>query len=771
MIVQLKENMVGRSGAGKSQSSSVSRMPDDSSECACVEPYPEGIHVPVRCGTSRSGAPKKDSGMDGVDRAVLDKNNGHGSDMVALRMIGKVNKEYMVMNVLKNMHIKEISKLVAEKIGVKEEEILISSVEGMGLRPKQTAGEVVVEHGEELRVVKRDKVGVDNMEVSSEPRQKKKKRPHVELYNTHRFDINLGFESPVELLQTCKSDTITADVPRHLTIRDKGEVKFSKHPRRMLMVAITKYLEIEKEEMMPIISVWSDEKGTEVNIETKSDAHSTKLLGAESIYGVGIVVTPHKFRNLSRAKVWDNEGLFSNISEEDLTKGLAGHAVVGVKRQEYVDKTTKMKTPGKSYLISFNKRVPPSALKFPQVGVQMKTELFVPRPAQCFHCQRFGHYQDNCNRIDEGKVCYRCSEVHEIIRDVKCEKEAKCVNCFGNHPVSFAGCPAYRQEYNIKKIAVEKRIAPREVLRKMKEDGQYVDYARTLAQAVNERQSDVSNKDRPQGVEESVQQIKEMVLALTMGQGLGNQLKEAELTGAQKENAELISHNRRLQEEVVELASLRAEMEEMRTEMKNLRKATAEEHQKLVIEQRGELDKVKEQLQLVREENSKLKEGKETKDVDTVEMEDDLVKANKKVMDLEEQLRSKNAELAHAKTRIDKTTPPKKSDLEKEIVRLKKGIKDASSATQKKVNELTHDLTSAKLQFKEDHDGEIAAKDEVIGKLNDELNRLRRNTEGNYREQDSRHGRSRSAQRGICDISIPPPTSTTSDAWNGSFTQ
>ena len=59
--------------------------------------------------------------------------------------------------------------------------------------------------------------------------------------------------------------------------------------------------------------------------------------------------------------------------------------------------------------------------------------------AQCKKCQQFGHTKTYCARIPK---CARCAETH-LTKD--CNKDGRsapiCVNCKGNHPASYRGCP------------------------------------------------------------------------------------------------------------------------------------------------------------------------------------------------------------------------------------------------------------------------------------------------------------------------------------------
>jgi len=61
---------------------------------------------------------------------------------------------------------------------------------------------------------------------------------------------------------------------------------------------------------------------------------------------------------------------------------------------------------------------------------------------QFFNCQYFGHSSNFC-----GRQCVKCDQQHA---SKDCTKSAssppKCVNCGGDHPANFTGCPQYLQQ-------------------------------------------------------------------------------------------------------------------------------------------------------------------------------------------------------------------------------------------------------------------------------------------------------------------------------------
>ena len=397
------------------------------------------------------------------------------------------------------------------------------------------------------------------------------------LYSQHRFTTDLGFGTMRDMLEITHDDEqIEEDTPRHLIIKDKGDTKFSRHPKRMMIMALKKFLEIQDDKLMPLVNIWTGAGGVEVNVEVKCDVHAEKLLATRSIFGVEVSVEAHRFRNCSRARVWDNEGFFAAFTDEELVDILRNRAVVGVQREEYMDKKNNMKVKGKRYRLTFNKRVPPTVLRFPGAGIRMETELYIPPPMQCFHCQQLGHSETNCKNKSVGKVCFTCGVAHDGEIGKKCKAhEAYCVNCRGKHSSSSRDCPAYQQEARIKRIATERREAPRDIVLQMKSVGEYIDYKtrKTTAHKVQAVQNEIDQRLKP--IEGALQDITGMVThllqvglkrpAYTEQEGVGMVVDEPSPA-----EQSLMEENKRLREQIKAQESLSTEVDRLREEVRRL---------------------------------------------------------------------------------------------------------------------------------------------------------------------------------------------------------
>ena len=277
-----------------------------------------------------------------------------------------------------------------------------------------------------------------------------------------------------------------------------------------------------------------------------------------------------------------------------------GHkAVVNVQREEYFDQATKQKLPGRSYKVTFDKRVRPKLLQFPGFGVEYVTELHVPKPTMCYHCQEIGHYEDRCPESARPKVCYRCGERHSTER---CERAARCVNCKGPHPASYKGCPAYKQEEIIKKKAVEDRVTPWEVVKNMKATGLYVNYKNTTAQQV--RATINSQKERDDEVQKELKEIKQMILNQAQirdeneeARGDREESDEdhvAEIETLREDNAKLTSENKRL-------ANIEKENLKLTNDISSIREELAQLRQERETASNTEVSQLRQELKQLRE--------------------------------------------------------------------------------------------------------------------------------------------------------------------------
>lgn len=72
-----------------------------------------------------------------------------------------------------------------------------------------------------------------------------------------------------------------------------------------------------------------------------------------------------------------------------------------------------------------------------RIGYEMfHAEAWIPRPMQCYKCQRYGHSASVCRSKPR---CINCGNDHP--REDRCQNPTKCANCQGNHLASHKKCP------------------------------------------------------------------------------------------------------------------------------------------------------------------------------------------------------------------------------------------------------------------------------------------------------------------------------------------
>ena len=545
--------------------------------------------------------------------------HGNGLERITDQSIGnqlsyaKFNIEYgkdtKVIEIDIHTRINELIKKAAEVFLVDKKQVLLTTNDAEALSCQRIVRDVIERHGKALKLIRRDAVGagengmvVDNRSGNTGRRNQRRK---IDLYPKHKFDIDLGFSTDKELYERLMvGGDIEKDTPRHITIVDVGgEKKFSKHSKQIIKVVLQRYLGIQSDNLglIPKVSIWNGGQQVEVNVEVKTDAHAHALLHTTEIFGVPVNIRPHKFRNHTVTKVWDSEGIFATFSDDELAKVMEHKAVVKVQREEYFDQVTQTKLPGRSYKVTFEKRKRPQLLQFPGFGVEYVTDLHVPKPTMCYHCQQIGHYEDRCPEAEKSKVCYRCGERHST--EIPCERAARCVNCKGSHPASYKGCPAYKQEEIIKKKAVEDRVTPWEIIKSMKATGLYVNYKNTTAQQV--RATINSQKERDDEVQKELKEIKQMILNQVMIRDENEETGDnmTELESLRRENVKLKTENERLVNIEQENRMLKEDIRSIREDLAQMRKEKEPIENSEVSQLRQELKQMKDNYEALLQAN------------------------------------------------------------------------------------------------------------------------------------------------------------------------
>ena len=561
-------------------------------------------------------------------------------------------------------------------------------------------------------------------------------------------------------------------IPRHLVIDSEQPGRFKDYPKHNLALIIKKFLGIGEKEVdeVPEIFLWTRiHRGTEtevtsINVKTKCDKHSKKLLLAKEIFGVKVIVTPHPSRNLSKGKVWDKEGIFSSYTETQLQEALENYGVAKVERGTYLN-SKKERVYGKQYFLTFATASPPTSLNFPQIGIKMDVEKCLPRPIRCFGCQKFGHGKDRCKTKDQVDVCANCGDRHVTSKESPCVNDARCVNCRGAHSAASFTCPAYKQEEYIKHEAVKKEIAPRDVVMQLKSVGQYINYSKpSTAKVVSEGRSSegIREVDRERKIRKEEENTRLATLENSMGTLMqivgtlatnienlvqGRQPQHSRSHGGRdgeemiidddeqirEENAHMRMEINRLRKENEDFQQLKQEFRQMKEDMRKLQSQNTDDGDKGYIQ---EIAQLKEEIKSLKEEKNTEMEKNDGK---SKEVQDNKAKAD--------MLEPLQAEITRLKKEVAAKTNEHSQYIEKTMKKIDKAKITTDSQTtaaaqreaelKKQVEALiaqTEYQSKALKEVEEAHALETAA-------LNDQVKKLKDQASSRYTDRSRTHSR------------------------------
>jgi hypothetical protein len=184
-------------------------------------------------------------------------------------------------------------------------------------------------------------------------------------------------------------------------------------------------------------------------IEVGRKFQAESLLNCQVLVGCPVEVLPHRTMNSSKG-VFTCSDIYM-CSEDEIVDECQTQGVTHIKR--FTRKRGNDITPTNTYLVTFNTPNLPREIKLGYLNCKLKP--FIPSPLRCFHCQKYGHTKFNCKRLKE--TCPRCgTEGHS---NDKCERDFKCINCAGNHPAYFKGCPRFKDESEVQKIRVLDKVS------------------------------------------------------------------------------------------------------------------------------------------------------------------------------------------------------------------------------------------------------------------------------------------------------------------------
>ena len=196
-------------------------------------------------------------------------------------------------------------------------------------------------------------------------------------------------------------------------------------------------------------------KNGQLLIKVNSQSQAEKLLRCKSILDnrYAVSVSPAEQLNSSKGVIYADE--LRLTSESELLQNFGPSGVTKVQRlNKGPDKTATA-----LLVLTFSASILPYDVKAGYSSYRVRP--YYPRPFQCFKCFKYGHGQDQC-RV-EDRLCRHCGESgHD---HTACSSLAKCVNCSLDHGSTDRSCPKYKDEVNIIKLRVDRRITMAEAKR------------------------------------------------------------------------------------------------------------------------------------------------------------------------------------------------------------------------------------------------------------------------------------------------------------------
>ena len=215
-------------------------------------------------------------------------------------------------------------------------------------------------------------------------------------------------------------------------------------------------------------------------VRTTCREQSKAFLNIKEINGSRVSVTPHADMN----SVWGTMILFRD-DEEDEERCLR---IIGKRHKNVQEvKILKLRTNTKIAKIKFMGKNLPDRIYMG--GRRRDLKAYIPKPAQCHKCSKYGHYKNFCNA--QALPCYYCGS-YEHESQWECGGKAKCVNCHGEHHARSQKCPHYSYNAQVKHLQIRTGMSVRDAKEELKERGiqepvNQTTYAKKAKQGANKQ--------------------------------------------------------------------------------------------------------------------------------------------------------------------------------------------------------------------------------------------------------------------------------------------
>ncbi|XP_055691251.1 uncharacterized protein LOC129794523 [Lutzomyia longipalpis] len=190
-------------------------------------------------------------------------------------------------------------------------------------------------------------------------------------------------------------------------------------------------------------------QGKTLLIEISSDDQAKKLLEMKILAGKSVKVSWHHTMNKSKGIIACFDWTYIPLDElKEELKAFNISDVTAIKRKAEAGQMIDTGT----FIVTFDSPNLPDSID--AFYYPLKVKIFVPNPARCFKCQKYGHFVDKC-RITR-KICGKC--LHDE-HEGECQHPHICANCGENHLSWSRKCPIFKQEFAIMRIKVTQKMS------------------------------------------------------------------------------------------------------------------------------------------------------------------------------------------------------------------------------------------------------------------------------------------------------------------------
>lgn len=201
-------------------------------------------------------------------------------------------------------------------------------------------------------------------------------------------------------------------------------------------------------------TITKEGRGSRCLIRTNSKTVFNKSIQITQLTdGTNVEVISHPTMNVVQGVVYEPDS--TDVDEKTLLNYLQPHGVQAVRRiTKRVDKAVR-NTP--LIVLTFHGTILPEFILFGRLRVPVRA--YYPAPMICFNCGTYGHPRKFC---EQTSICVQCSKTHVLAEGEQCNNPFYCKHCKGPHSFSSRSCPKCKDEENIIRMRIDRKISAAE---------------------------------------------------------------------------------------------------------------------------------------------------------------------------------------------------------------------------------------------------------------------------------------------------------------------